>query len=414
MPRRTAQVDSARGARCWAAALFAAVVAANLVACGGAEHPRPAQSRGALLAKRDAADLRSQVEHGAFVRRNLARVKAELDDYAAGRTSSPPVVDLLVVSGGGDWGAFGAGFLKGWGTVPPGAMARPEFDAVTGVSTGALIAPFAFLGDDASIEKVVRLYRNPKKDWVRSRGLMSLLNGGPSFADVPGLEREIKQALDLPTLRRIAEAGAGGRLLAVSATNVDTEEMRVWDVAAEARHAAETGKTGTVRRILLASAAIPGVFPPRQIDGALYVDGGVTGNILYSGPNARRDDDTFVARWLEEFPGVGVPKIRYWVIFNNEVRWPPEVVQPRWSSMLVKSSTASTRAATLNSIRQMFLQAEVAKSRHQADVEVRFVAVPDGWVAPRPGNFVKETMNALADLGERMGADPSSWRTAPP
>jgi hypothetical protein len=65
-------------------------------------------------------------------------------------------------------------------------------------------------------------------------------------------------------------------------------------------------------------------------------------------------------------------------------------------------------------MRQLFLLAEVARLRRHADVEVRYVAVPDDWRPPKPGTFVKETMNNLADLGEKMGADPNSWSTEPP
>ena len=175
-----------------------------------------------------------------------------------------------------------------------------------------------------------------------------------------------------------------------------------------------TAGCSRVRQILLASAAVPGVFPPRRIKGALYVDGGVTGNILYGVPPNRRANYTFFDRWRETYPDAPPPKVRYWVIFNNELRWPPEVVQPKWSNVLKKSVSASTRAATINSMRQLFLQAELAKLRYGADVEVRIVSVPDGWVAPVPKPFAKKTMNALADLGERMGADLASWSTQPP
>src|SRR5206468_6593199 len=100
---------------------------------------------------------------------------------------------------------------------------------------------------------------------------------------------------------------------------------------AEARRGVERHDTEPVRQILLASSAIPGAFPPRAIDGGLFVDGGITGNILYGGRGARRDsDDSFVAQWRSAYPGGPIPKIRYWILFNNEVRWPPEVVQPKW------------------------------------------------------------------------------------
>jgi predicted acylesterase/phospholipase RssA len=394
--------------------MVAAFVAVLLFAAGcSGPAERPKQTPQKLAAARNEADLRRQGEQVAAVERNLARVKAEYDEHAAGRAPAPPVVDLLILSGGADWGAFGAGFLKGWGTVPQGELARPAFDVVTGVSTGALIAPFAFLGDDASIEKVVHLYRNPSKDWVQRRSLASIV-GGSSFVTIPGLERELKKALDLPTLGRIAEAGSTGRLLIVSATDLDTEEMRAWDMVEEARRALRLSDARRARRVLLASIAVPGIFPPREIDGVLYVDGGVTGNIVYGGRRAGGDKDSFLARWQATYPDAKFPKVRYWVIFNNEVRWPPETVQPKWPSLLAKSSTAATRAATLNSIRRLFLQAELARLKNGADVEVRFVAVPDGWTPSSPKPFDRASMNALADLGERMGADPSSWRTVPP
>ena len=391
-----------------------ALLALVLAACSPAERPRAARSAEKLLAAREASDRDVAAVHESIVARYVARVKSRNEDYAAGRAASPVVVNLLIISGGGDWGAFAAGFLKGWGKVPPGPMARPQFDGVTGVSTGALIAPFAFVGDDESIEKVVRLYRNPQRDWVRPRGLFALIRGDAAYADIPGLERELRDAVNVDMLRRISDAGADGRMLAVSATNIDTEEVHIWDLVKEARDAAATGNSRRVRQILLASSAIPGAFPPREIGGSLYVDGGVTGNILYGVPSNRRANYTFFDRWRETYPAEPIPKVRYWVIFNNELRWPPEVVQPRWSSVLKKSLTAATRAATVSSIRQLFLQAELARLKHGADVEVRVVAVPDGWVAPVPGTFVKKSMNALADLGEHMGADPQSWRAEAP
>lgn len=173
-----------------------------------------------------------------------------------------------------------------------------------------------------------------------------------------------------------------------------------------------SGNTNRVEQVLLGSAAVPG--PPREIDGVLYIDGGLTGNILIGGPQARADGETFIARWLAAYLQVPLPKIRYWIIFNNEVRWPPEAMPQRLGAVMSASMTAATRAATINCMRLLFLQADLARLKNHADIEVRIVAVPDGWVAPKPGTFVAETMNALADLGEKMGADPTSWRTPIP
>jgi Patatin-like phospholipase len=194
--------------------------------------------------------------------RFLERTKAEYDRYAAGARKERPVINILIISGGGDWGGFGAGFLKGWLKVPAQhPLARPEFDAVTGVSTGTLIAPFAFLGDEQSIDQIVNLYRNPEADWVKQRGFLYFLPDNISFAEVPGLERQMHKHITLDMLRRIAKGGADGRILAVNTTHLDDASSRVFDLVAEAQRAADSEQVDRVHNIMLASAGIPGAFP---------------------------------------------------------------------------------------------------------------------------------------------------------
>src|SRR6185437_9758785 len=267
--------------------------------CAPDQKPRAKRTMDQLIAARAADDRQSNDDLDQSIDGVIARIKSDADAHAdahkASTAPSPVTADMLIISGGGDWGAFGAGFLKGWRTVHTGDMACPQFDVVTGVSTGALIAPFAFLGDDASIDKVLNFYRNPKKDWVEPRHILSFLRGGASYADIPGLERDIKAALDPETVRRIAEQGNRGRILAVNTTNIDTAEARIFDVAKEARLAGPAGKSDRIEQILLASSAIPGVFPPREIDGFLYVDGGITGNVLVGDPHVDTDSDGLIA-----------------------------------------------------------------------------------------------------------------------
>src|SRR6516162_9129801 len=120
--------------------------------CGPAM-TRPPRERADLEKARTAEDEQVGAENRKILGRLLERTKAEYDRYAAGEQKTPPIIDILIISGGGDWGAFGAGFLKGWKKIPAQQpLAMPEFDAVTGVSTGTLIAPFAFLGDEQSID----------------------------------------------------------------------------------------------------------------------------------------------------------------------------------------------------------------------------------------------------------------------
>jgi hypothetical protein len=396
---------------CWKLTLgLLTILATGLPGCGTT---RPMQEQGYLLEQRraDSEHFFSQTQER--YRALLQGLKAQYDAYLAGRHPGAPALDYLIISGGGDWGAFGAGILKGWGTVPQSEpLARPRFDVVTGVSTGALIAPFAYLGDTASIEQIVSLYRNPQRDWVQPRWPLYFLPSNISFATVPGLEREVKEIVTLEMIARIADAGQDGRLLFVNTTNLDDASPHVFYLIPEARRAVQTNDVERFHRILLASAGIPGAFPYRVIDGAMYVDGGVTSNMIFGGriPEEHRLPDL----WHSLYPEVPMPKLRYWVIFNNQFQTPPTVVKARWLDIVTRSIELSTRSATLASMRELYLMAEVARLERHDDIEVRIVAVPDDWMPPKPGTFVKETMNDLADLGERMGADPTSWRTSPP
>ena len=303
--------------------------------------------------------------------------------------------------------------MKGWKKVPAqDPLAKPEFDAVTGVSTGALIAPFAFLGDERSTDEIVNLYRNPGEDWVKQRGMLFFLPDNISFAEVPGLEREMRSHITMDLVRRVASAAADGRLVAVNTTNLDNGTSRVFDLGAEARRAVAENKLDRIHSVMLASAGIPGAFPFRMIDDELYVDGGVTGNIVYGGRIT--EDQSLQALWQKAYPSLPVPKTRFWVIFNNQFRPMPVVTAPNWPAVIQRAMETSTRAATATAVRHLFAIAEISRLKRKADVEVRIVSIPGDWFPPVPGTFIKETMNNLADLGEKMGEDPASWSTEPP
>ena len=395
------------------ARLVLSLVAASFLAGCGGYPARKERTVPELMEHRKAIDERLAEDGRKLGEKVFARLEARYADYEAGRRSEPPVIEVLIISGGGDWGAFGAGFLKGWGRVPPGPMARPQFDVVTGVSTGALIAPFAFIGTDEYIERVVQLYRNPKPDWVKERWPLYFLPNNISFAEVPGLEREMHEQLDSRMVELLAKGGEEGRALVVNTSNIDDGGMRVWDVGIEAQRARETGDIERVHTILLASSGIPGAFPFREIDGELYVDGGVTGNILYGG--RVREDQTLAARWATKYPQRRPLKERFWVIFNNQLRPLPQLTAPKWPSVVARSLEMATRAATLTALRHLYAMAEISRLKRGADIEVRSVSVPGDWSPPEPGVFIKSTMNELCDLGERMGADSANWSAeAPP
>jgi hypothetical protein len=373
---------------------------------------RPQVTQQDLLKARTMGDEQATSTGEKIIVRLLQRTKAEYDRRAAAG-QPPPVIDILIVSGGGDWGAFGAGFLKGWLKVPAQhPLAKPEFDAVTGVSTGTLIAPFAFLGDEQSTDEIVNLYRNPQADWVKQRGVLFFLPDNISFAEVPGLEREMRSHITMDLVRRVASASADGRLVAVNTTNLDDGTSRVFDLGAEAQRAVNDNNLDRIHNIMLASAGIPGAGPFRMIDDQLYVDGGVTGNIIYGGRIS--EEESLPALWQKAYPKLPMPKTRFWVIFNNQFRPMPVVTAPNWLAVIQRAMETSTRAATATAVRHLFAIAEISRLKRKAEVEVRIVSIPGDWFPPVPGVFIKETMNNLTDLGEKMGADPASWSNEPP
>lgn len=364
---------------------------------------RAARSTQDLMAARRAEDMARASELRELTSRFLSRMAAK---------PQPASLEILVISGGGDWGAFGAGVLKGWARVK-GELARPQFDIVTGVSTGGLIAPFAFLGDEQSIERIVQLYRNPYSDIAVSRSALFFLPNNPSFYVLPGLERQLQATVDQPMVERLAAEEASGRILLVNTTNIDLGDNRAWNLLAAARQALATKDNARLHAIMLASAGIPGVFPARSIGEYLYVDGAITGNILYAGESGGRGGG-LLARWKAEHPRAPMPRVRYWVIFNNQLRFPPEIIRNRWPDLINRATIMGTQTSTVNSLRHLYALAELEKLRSGAEVQVRLISVPEEWVPSKPGTFVKEVMNQLADLGEKLGADPASWRSETP
>jgi hypothetical protein len=194
----------------------------------------------------------------------------------------------LAISGGGENGAYGAGILTGWGTLGT----RPEFKGVTGVSTGALIAPFAFLGSDYD-KDLERFYTTiGQKDVMASRGYIAGVLG-ESLYDSRPLLHLIRSALTDRMIAAIGrEYGEKGRVLLVATANLDVPVGVMWNIGA----IAATGRRDAVdliARILLASASIPGAFPPVMIDieadgrhfQEMHVDGGTVAQVMLYPPS---------------------------------------------------------------------------------------------------------------------------------
>lgn len=382
---------------------------AHSYGAGETMHNRQEETQGELLAERS---LHQAAAHDRSAEHRQRLVETV---HAIQQTNPNYTVDFLILSGGGDKGAFASGFLRGWASVTQGPLARPVFEGVSGVSTGGLIAPSAFLGTPEDAIVINELFRSPMPDWVLPRGVLFFHPQNSSLAHIPGLVRELDSYIDLPLAQRLVDAGAGGRSLVVQATDADEGTSHTFDLVAAARRAVESGDLAPLRTALLATSAVPGVFPPQQMDGDLYIDGISTGNIFYgfySGIVVQ--PETFGSMWRSRYPDSPIPKIRYWVIINNTIKAPAQTVQPRWLPVAQRGLEVATRSFTEVTLRHLFLVAEVTRLRGEGECEVRWVAVPPDWEPPTNEQFSAEKMQSLSELGRRMGEDPNSWNTESP
>ena len=337
----------------------------------------------------------------------VARIKAE---YGKSDRKTQ-TYDMLILSGGGALGAFGAGYLQGWGNIQEVDWKRPEFDNVSGISTGALIAPFAFIGTAESYQEIVDLYSNPKKDWVCERGVIPIFPSHLSLYKTDGLHEKIRSVVTQGMIEKLAQGSSEKRVLMVGATNVDYGIMRVWDLADISSNYPPDIATEKINSILFASSAIPGVFPPVLIDSLLYVDGGAAMQML--GGIGNRDwayrPDVNDLNFISKSAPV---KIRIWAILNQKLLPDSKVIQPRWTSIAKRSLNILVRASTLQTLQDTETYVHLVDKFEEFEVEFRYVAIPQDYeIKGEDHIFDAEVMRELIKLGQEMGEDPTSWRT---
>lgn len=201
---------------------------------------------------------------------------------ALGQVPQGRGLNILALSGGGQHGAFGAGVLNGWSETGM----RPDFDIVTGISTGALIAPFAFLGPEFD-DRIERFYTQTSTRDIARFDVGGALFGRGFLAKTTPLQAGIERELSDTVIDLIAAEHAKGRRLFVGTTNMDAERPVLWDIGAIAALGTDPARA-LIRDVVLASASIPVVFEPVKIavtDGSmrreeLHVDGGLTREIF--------------------------------------------------------------------------------------------------------------------------------------
>lgn len=376
-----------------------------LLAACSVSRELPSPERLQQLASREAEVVLAQEQE--WLNMAKARLLSEIDRAGAG---APAVtLDCLVLSGGGQHGAFGAGFLKGWGAVREPEASRPEFDMVSGVSTGSLIAPFALLGG-AQIDRVDQLYRSLPDDAAVGRGFISIAFRRKSLLDISGLQEILVREIDDALAGGVAGARRDqNRLLLVGTTNLDLARMRMWDVGEEVARAAEGG-TARMRTILLASCSIPAAFPPIEIDGCLHVDGGASEQLFGI---ARAEPFVALIQEVQRLrPNAKTPRVRQWTIVNGKLDLDPKGTPIDWPSVAGRSISQMTYSMTWSALHRQRLASDLINAALPGACEFRFVAIPQDFQSPTGETiFEPAYMRALADLGEKMGRDPASWRT---
>lgn len=349
-------------------------------------------------------------EHEQMGQTVLRRLEREYQDFQA--SGEPFIYDVLVISGGGAKGAFASGFLEGWSKAESSPITMPEFDMVTGVSTGALIAPYAFGGTQEDYAEIVEFYANPEANWVKQRGKLAMMPHHVSLYNDCHLQETIREAIDEPLVRGVAEGASEDRLLLIGATNLDAGRGRPFNLGKEAQAALETGSFDRINSILLASSAIPTVFPPVEIDEMLYADGGATSNLFVV---TLSSEGGLVDKFIARHPEAPMPKLRMWVVVNERLVPQPAVTQPRWMSVggrALDTLTATNELFALDLVKDIVTDYREVRG---VDAEFRFVAIPAD--APQPETkemFDKKNMLQLEELGRNMAADPSVWRTEVP
>jgi Patatin-like phospholipase len=314
----------------------------------------------------------------------------------------PPVSNLLAISGGAEDGAFGAGLLVGWGE----AGTRPVFDLVTGVSSGALIAPFAFLGReyDGQLRDIFTKYGRKDIFTYNVHGLIE----GSALADDAPLAKLIEHYVDEAFLQEIAKARLKGRILLIGTTNLDTQRPVLWDMGRIAlSHNREA--LNLFRKILLASATLPGVFPPVRIQvrvggetyDELHVDGGVTRQVFIA-PSIF----SFVSH--DEKPGRPATKPRLYVIRNGKI-------DPEWQSVSENVVSITQRSiSTLiknQGIGDLYRIYSVTKA---SGIDFNLASIPADFSETSNEPFDQKYMIALFDRGYDLASHDYSWVKAPP
>jgi predicted patatin/cPLA2 family phospholipase len=312
---------------------------------------------------------------------------------------------FLAISGGGANGAFGAGVLCGWTQ----AGTRPKFKLVTGISTGALIAPFAFLGPD--YDRILKHLSTTvaTKDILDVQGILGLFPWpwAESFTDAAPSERLIEQYVDRRLLEAVAKEHAAGRRLYIGTTNLDAERFVAWDMGAIAA-SGHPDALDIFRKVMLASGSIPGAFPPVyfdvEIDGKTYdemhVDGGAITQVF--GYGSLPVSEELMTQMLTSENVYSL-----YVITNGKLATRPQQVSRNTVKIIRRSFSTLMKTHSWGDIYRLYSLAE------HDNVDFNYVSIPEGYVVAGEQKVGPAEINRLFDIGFEMGKS-GRWQKDPP
>ena len=329
-----------------------------------------------------------------------ARLWADDPTIGKGRRVVSPLAlkqpTVLALSGGGAYAAFGAGLLNGWSA----RGTRPQFTIVTGASSGALIAPFAFLGtgQDEALRSIFT--SGEMENLLQSDGLMGIFGNG-LYKKAP-LRELIARHIDAKLLEAIAQENRAGRRLYVVTTNIDAQRTAIWDMGKIAA-SEDPGALELFRNILTASASIPGLFSPVLIDveakgrhfAEMHVDGGVTANVLIV-------PEAVLLSGTPLFAPNARPKI--YIVMNGKLAPEFEVVKDSNLPIVRRSIETSVRANTHNTLLASY---QFIKRRNW---ELNLAAIDSDYPQSQSSGFGTAYMRQLFEYGYQRGQSGQLWQ----
>ena len=326
-------------------------------------------------------------------------------EKAANNGELEPVVSVLALSGGGAEGAFGAGILCGWTR----AGTRPRFKLVTGISTGALMAPFAFLGSDYD-EQLEEAYTTMSdEDIYQPYGplaiLLSLANlkALPSMADSRPLTQLVARMIDADVLNKVAQEHLKGRRLLIGTTQLDAQRLVIWNMGVIAV-SGHPQALELFRQIMVASASIPAMFPPQHFDveaagnhfQEMHVDGGTRAQVMLYESSIR-------------FLAVPSRRPRTLFIIRNEQVYPEwQEIKPQLRHIAIRTIDTLLKSQGVGDLFRLYVFAQ----RDQFDYNLAYI--PPNLTLRPSSSFDTVYMNKLFQLGYQLACCGQPWRKYPP